>query len=150
MLFWQFGGKLVSLDNAKPQVQPQQQPASHVVHISQVVTETALLDRSEQLQATLSSGNFVGFCQEKIDGAENQFERTLWSFLKVRVTPERFQEVFLKKFSFHQTLLCFQVNFESNVRSKYLELLGYNREELASKVAEDQRFSFRRLFLSTE
>ncbi|XP_024155650.1 protein transport protein Sec31A isoform X3 [Oryzias melastigma] len=104
-----FGGKLVSLDNAKPQVQPQQQPASHVVHISQVVTETALLDRSEQLQATLSSGNFVGFCQEKIDGAENQFERTLWSFLKV--------------------------NFESDVRSKYLELLGYNREELASKIS---------------
>ncbi|RVE66118.1 hypothetical protein OJAV_G00123380 [Oryzias javanicus] len=103
-----FGGKLVSLDNAKPQVQPQQ-PASHVVHVSQVVTETALLDRSEQLQATLSSGNFVGFCQEKIDGAENQFEKTLWSFLKV--------------------------NFESDVRSKYLELLGYNREELASKIS---------------
>ncbi|XP_078812172.1 protein transport protein Sec31A isoform X8 [Oryzias latipes] len=101
-----FGGKLVSLDNAKPQ---QQQPSSHLVHISQVVTETALLDRSEQLQATLSSRNFVGFCQEKIDAAENEFEKTLWSFLKV--------------------------NFESDVRSKYLELLGYNREELASKIS---------------
>uniref|UniRef100_A0A3P9KZ14 Protein transport protein Sec31A n=1 Tax=Oryzias latipes TaxID=8090 RepID=A0A3P9KZ14_ORYLA len=100
-----FGGKLVSLDNARQQ----QQPASHLVHISQVVTETALLDRSEQLQATLSSRNFVGFCQEKIDAAENEFEKTLWSFLKV--------------------------NFESDVRSKYLELLGYNREELASKIS---------------
>lgn len=31
-------------------------------------------------------------------------------------------------------LLCFQANFESDIRSKYLELLGYNKEELALKV----------------
>uniref|UniRef100_A0A3P9PYD7 Protein transport protein Sec31A n=1 Tax=Poecilia reticulata TaxID=8081 RepID=A0A3P9PYD7_POERE len=92
-----FGGKLVSLENAKPP-QPQQ-PTSHVVHISQVVTETAFLERSDQLQATLSSGGFVDFCQEKISSAENEFDRTVWSFLKV--------------------------NFESDIRSKYLELLDY-------------------------
>uniref|UniRef100_A0A3B3YDG7 Protein transport protein Sec31A n=1 Tax=Poecilia mexicana TaxID=48701 RepID=A0A3B3YDG7_9TELE len=101
-----FGGKLVSLENAKPP-QPQQ-PTSHVVHISQVVTETAFLERSDRLQATLSSGGFVDFCQEKISSAENEFDRTVWSFLKV--------------------------NFESDVRSKYLELLGYNKEDVASKV----------------
>uniref|UniRef100_A0A8C3A9U1 Protein transport protein Sec31A n=1 Tax=Cyclopterus lumpus TaxID=8103 RepID=A0A8C3A9U1_CYCLU len=101
-----FGGKLVSLENAKPNAQ---QPASHVVHISQVVTETAFLKRSDRLQATLSGGGFVGFCQEKIDAAENEFEKTLWSFLKA--------------------------NFESDIRSKYLELLGYNKEELALKVS---------------
>lgn len=28
-----------------------------------------------------------------------------------------------------------QANFESDVRSKYLELLGYNKEELALKVS---------------
>uniref|UniRef100_A0A3Q2P128 Protein transport protein Sec31A n=1 Tax=Fundulus heteroclitus TaxID=8078 RepID=A0A3Q2P128_FUNHE len=102
-----FGGKLVSLENGKP-AQPQQH-TPHVVHISQVVTETALLKRSGQLQATLSSGGFVDFCREKIDAAENEFERTVWSFLKV--------------------------NFESDVRSKYLELLGYNKEEVALKVS---------------
>ncbi|KAM9735637.1 LOW QUALITY PROTEIN: protein transport protein Sec31A [Menidia menidia] len=96
-----FGGKLVSLDNA--------QPAAGAVHISQVVTETAFLQRSLQLQATLSSGGFVGFCQEKIEASENEFDRTVWSFLKA--------------------------NFESDVRSKYLELLGYNREELALKIS---------------
>uniref|UniRef100_A0A3Q3J5P5 Protein transport protein Sec31A n=1 Tax=Monopterus albus TaxID=43700 RepID=A0A3Q3J5P5_MONAL len=99
-----FGGKLVSLEN--PKLNPQQ-PTSHVVHISQVVTETAFLKRSDQLQATLSSGSFVDFCQEKINAAENEFEKTVWSFLKV--------------------------NFESDIRSKYLELLGYNKEELALK-----------------
>uniref|UniRef100_A0A3Q1HRU1 Protein transport protein Sec31A n=1 Tax=Anabas testudineus TaxID=64144 RepID=A0A3Q1HRU1_ANATE len=103
-----FGGKLVSLENTKPNTQQPQQPTSHVVHISQVVTETAFLKRSDQLQATLSAGSFVDFCQEKIDAAHNKFEKTVWSFLKA--------------------------NFESDVRRKYLELLGYNKEELALKV----------------
>uniref|UniRef100_A0A3Q1G283 Protein transport protein Sec31A n=1 Tax=Acanthochromis polyacanthus TaxID=80966 RepID=A0A3Q1G283_9TELE len=104
-----FGGKLVSLENTKPNPQQPQQPTSHVVHVSQVVTETAFLKRSDQLQATLSSGSFVDFCQEKIDVAENEFEKTVWSFLKA--------------------------NFESDIRSKYLELLGYNKEELALKIS---------------
>ncbi|KAG7241216.1 hypothetical protein INR49_025959 [Caranx melampygus] len=101
-----FGGKLVSLENEKANPQ---QPTSHVVHISQVVTETAFLKRSDQLQATLSSGSFVDFCQGKMDAAENKFEKTVWSFLKA--------------------------NFESDIRSKYLELLGYNKEELALKIS---------------
>ncbi|XP_034751954.1 protein transport protein Sec31A isoform X4 [Etheostoma cragini] len=104
-----FGGKLVSLENPKPNPQQPQQPASHVVHVSQVITETAFLKRSDQLQATLSAGSFVGFCQGKIDAAGNEFEKTLWSFLKA--------------------------NFESDIRSKYLELLGYNKEELALKIS---------------
>uniref|UniRef100_A0AAY4AQZ0 Protein transport protein Sec31A n=1 Tax=Denticeps clupeoides TaxID=299321 RepID=A0AAY4AQZ0_9TELE len=100
-----FGGKLVSLDNSQPSQQQQQ----HVVRISQVVTETTFLERSNQLQATLSSGSFVEFCQTKISAAPNEFERTVWSFLKV--------------------------NFESDSRGKYLELLGYKKEELAQKVS---------------
>uniref|UniRef100_A0A8C4NU30 Protein transport protein Sec31A n=1 Tax=Dicentrarchus labrax TaxID=13489 RepID=A0A8C4NU30_DICLA len=109
-----FGGKLVSLENSKPNPQQPQQPTAHVVHISQVVTETAFLKRSDQLQATLSAGSFVDFCQGKIDAAENEFEKTLWSFLKV-------------------------ANFESDIRSKYLELLGYNKEELALKKEEEKQ-----------
>uniref|UniRef100_A0AAY4AXN1 Protein transport protein Sec31A n=1 Tax=Denticeps clupeoides TaxID=299321 RepID=A0AAY4AXN1_9TELE len=101
-----FGGKLVSLDNSQPSQQQQQ----HVVRISQVVTETTFLERSNQLQATLSSGSFVEFCQTKISAAPNEFERTVWSFLKV--------------------------NFESDSRGKYLELLGYKKEELAQKAAK--------------
>ncbi|XP_068190782.1 protein transport protein Sec31A isoform X2 [Antennarius striatus] len=104
-----FGGKLVSLENAVSNPQQPQQPTSHVVRISQVVTETAFLKRSEQLQATLSAGSFVDFCQQKMDVAENEFEKSLWSFLKA--------------------------NFESDTRSKYLELLGYNREKLALKIS---------------
>uniref|UniRef100_A0A8C9XCF1 Protein transport protein Sec31A n=1 Tax=Sander lucioperca TaxID=283035 RepID=A0A8C9XCF1_SANLU len=102
-----FGGKLVSLENPKPNPQQPQQPASHVVHVSQVVTETAFLKRSDQLQATLSAGSFVDFCQGKIDAAENEFEKTLWSFLKA--------------------------NFESDIRSKYLELSGVQQRGASLK-----------------
>uniref|UniRef100_UPI003AAFBE03 protein transport protein Sec31A n=1 Tax=Centroberyx gerrardi TaxID=166262 RepID=UPI003AAFBE03 len=104
-----FGGKLVSLENTKPNPQQPQQPATHIVHVSQVVTETTFLKRSDQLQTTLSAGNFVDFCQAKIDAAENEFEKTVWSFLKV--------------------------NFDDNVRGKFLELLGYKKEELALKIS---------------
>ncbi|KAF5895919.1 Protein transport protein Sec31A [Clarias magur] len=104
-----FGGKLVSLENIKPTPQQPQQPTAHVVHISQVVTDTDFLDRSTQLQATLTSGNFVEFCQGKIEAAQNEFEKTIWAFLKV--------------------------HFEDDTRGKYLELLGYKKEELALKIA---------------
>ncbi|KAM9541026.1 LOW QUALITY PROTEIN: protein transport protein Sec31A-like [Salvelinus alpinus] len=104
-----FGGKLVSLENIKPSPQHPQQPTAHVVHVSQVITETTFLERSAQLQATLAAGSFTDFCQEKIDAAQNEFDKTVWSFLKV--------------------------NFENDSRGKYLELLGYKKEELASKIA---------------
>ncbi|XP_029564598.1 protein transport protein Sec31A isoform X3 [Salmo trutta] len=104
-----FGGKLVSLENIKPNPQQPQQPTAHVVHISQVITETTFLERSAQLQATLAAGSFIDFCQEKMDSAQNEFEKTVWSFLKV--------------------------NFENDARGKYLELLGYKKEELAAKIA---------------
>ncbi|KAK6322706.1 hypothetical protein J4Q44_G00074980 [Coregonus suidteri] len=102
-----FGGKLVSLENIKPSPQQPQQPTAHVVHVSQVITETAFLERSAQLQAMLAAGSFTDFCQEKIDAAQNEFDKTVWSFLKV--------------------------NFENDARGKYLELLGYKKEELAAK-----------------
>uniref|UniRef100_A0A4W4E1C8 Protein transport protein Sec31A n=1 Tax=Electrophorus electricus TaxID=8005 RepID=A0A4W4E1C8_ELEEL len=103
-----FGGKLVSLENVKPAAQQSQQALAHVVHISQVIIETEFLHRSNQLQAMLSSGGFVTFCQAKIEAAPNEFEKTVWAFLKV--------------------------NFEDDARGKYLDLLGYKKEELALKV----------------
>lgn len=85
LIIYQFGGKLVSLENIKPTPQQQQQqPMAHIVHISQVVTDTDFLNRSNQLQATLTSGSFVGFCQRKIEVAQNEFEKTVWAFLKVK------------------------------------------------------------------
>ncbi|XP_066506415.1 protein transport protein Sec31A isoform X3 [Hoplias malabaricus] len=104
-----FGGKLLSFENIKPPPQQPQQPVPHVVHVSQVVTETEFLERSNQLQATLNAGTFVEFCQTKIEASQNEFEKTIWAFLKI--------------------------HFEDDARGKYLELLGYRKEELAVKIA---------------
>ncbi|XP_042667358.1 protein transport protein Sec31A isoform X16 [Centrocercus urophasianus] len=106
-----FGGKLVTFENAKPQQQPgiDQQPQHHYVYVSQVVTEKEFLARSTQLQEAVQSEGFVSYCQKKIDMAQADFERNVWAFLKV--------------------------NFEEDSRAKYLELLGYRKDDLRNKVA---------------
>ncbi|NWX45391.1 SC31A protein, partial [Steatornis caripensis] len=106
-----FGGKLVTFENAKSQQQPgieQQQQQRHHVYMSQVVTEKEFLARSNQLQEAVQSEGFVSYCQKKIDMAQADFEKNVWAFLKV--------------------------NFEEDSRVKYLELLGYRKDDLRKKV----------------
>nr|XP_015192594.1 PREDICTED: protein transport protein Sec31A [Lepisosteus oculatus] len=105
-----FGGKLVMFENIKAAAQQQQQqpPVPHCVYVSQVVTETMFLKRSNELQSAMTAGSFVDFCQSKVESSQNEFERNVWSFLKA--------------------------NFESNPRGKYLDLLGYKKEDLAQKI----------------
>ncbi|NXM16806.1 SC31A protein, partial [Ploceus nigricollis] len=101
-----FGGKLVTFENSKPPQQPgmeQQQQHPHV-YVSQVVTEKEFLARSNQLQEAVQSEGFVSYCQKKIDMALADFERNVWAFLKV--------------------------NFEEDSRVRYLELLGYRKDDL--------------------
>uniref|UniRef100_A0A8C6EA68 Protein transport protein Sec31A n=1 Tax=Moschus moschiferus TaxID=68415 RepID=A0A8C6EA68_MOSMO len=106
-----FGGKLVTFANVRTQPQPgaEQQPQQHQVFISQVVTEKEFLSRSDQLQQVVQSQGFVSYCQKKIDASQTEFEKNVWSFLKV--------------------------NFEDDSRGKYLELLGYRKEDLGKKIA---------------
>ncbi|NXK93769.1 SC31A protein, partial [Formicarius rufipectus] len=104
-----FGGKLVTFENAKPQQQPgMEQQQHHHVYVSQVVTEKEFLARSNQLQEAVQSEGFVSYCQKKIDTALADFEKNVWAFLKV--------------------------NFEEDSRAKYLELLGYRKDDLRRKV----------------
>ncbi|NXK48188.1 SC31A protein, partial [Chauna torquata] len=105
-----FGGKLVTFENAKPQQQPgMDQQQRHHVYVSQVVTEKEFLARSNQLQEAVQSEGFVSYCQKKIDMAQADFEKNVWAFLKV--------------------------NFEEDSRAKYLELLGYRKDDLRNKVS---------------
>ncbi|XP_009471412.1 PREDICTED: protein transport protein Sec31A isoform X3 [Nipponia nippon] len=112
-----FGGKLVTFENAKSQQQPgveQQQPQQrHHVYVSQVVTEKEFLARSNQLQEAVQSEGFVSYCQKKIDMAQADFEKNVWAFLKV--------------------------NFEEDSRVKYLELLGYRKDDLRKKRVKDHK-----------
>ncbi|XP_059778738.1 protein transport protein Sec31A isoform X8 [Balaenoptera ricei] len=106
-----FGGKLVTFANVRtqPQQGAEQQLQQHHVCISQVVTEEEFLSRSDQLQQVVQSQGFVSYCQKKIDASQTEFEKNVWSFLKV--------------------------NFEDDSRGKYLELLGYRKEDLGKKIA---------------
>ncbi|XP_068398860.1 protein transport protein Sec31A isoform X18 [Eschrichtius robustus] len=106
-----FGGKLVTFVNVRtqPQQGAEQQLQQHHVCISQVVTEEEFLSRSDQLQQVVQSQGFVSYCQKKIDASQTEFEKNVWSFLKV--------------------------NFEEDSRGKYLELLGYRKEDLGKKIA---------------
>ncbi|NXX80316.1 SC31A protein, partial [Urocolius indicus] len=104
-----FGGKLVTFENAKSQQQPgMEQQQHHYIYVSQVVTEKEFLARSNQLQEAVQSKGFVNYCQKKINMAQTDFEKNVWAFLKV--------------------------NFEENSRDKYLELLGYRKDDLRKKV----------------
>lgn len=81
---FQFGGKLVTFENAKSQQQPGiEQQQRHHVYLSQVVTEKEFLARSNQLQEAVQSEGFVSYCQKKIDMAQADFEKNVWAFLKV-------------------------------------------------------------------
>ncbi|XP_076782499.1 protein transport protein Sec31A isoform X17 [Arvicanthis niloticus] len=109
-----FGGKLVTFENVL--VQPQQgadQQRRQPVFISQVVTEKDFLSRSEQLQHVVQSQGFISYCQKKIDASQTEFEKNVWSFLKV--------------------------NFEEDSRGKYLELLGYRKEDLGKKRIKEEK-----------
>ncbi|XP_030169440.1 protein transport protein Sec31A isoform X17 [Lynx canadensis] len=107
-----FGGKLVTFENVRMQSQQgaEQQQQPRPVFISQVVTEKEFLSRSDQLQQVVQSQGFVSYCQKKIDASQTEFEKNVWSFLKV--------------------------NFEDDSRGKYLELLGY-RKDLGKKCIKE-------------
>ncbi|XP_011765792.1 protein transport protein Sec31A isoform X16 [Macaca nemestrina] len=110
-----FGGKLVTFENVRmPSHQgAEQQQQQHHVFISQVVTEKEFLSRSDQLQQAVQSQGFINYCQKKIDASQTEFEKNVWSFLKV--------------------------NFEDDSRGKYLELLGYKKEDLGKKHIKEEK-----------
>ncbi|XP_050394528.1 protein transport protein Sec31A isoform X2 [Patella vulgata] len=101
-----FGGKLVSFSHTKPQ--NPQQPVPKQVFISQVVTETEIINRSSQLEQATNNNQFVEFCAMKASNSGNRMEESIWNFLKV--------------------------NFEKEPRKEFLQLLGYDENDLAAKV----------------
>jgi len=68
-----------------PQHQGQPQPVQHLVQISQVVTETSLVERSSHLENALSSCQFAEFCAMKIANSTDETEENIWNFMKVCV-----------------------------------------------------------------
>lgn len=94
----QFGGKVVTF-NAN----------SKSVTLSQVITESELVERSAKLEDVLASGNFAEYCKEKADQMSSQHGRYVWYFLKA--------------------------NFDANPREQMLNLLGYNADDMEAKFS---------------
>ncbi|KAL4240586.1 Protein transport protein Sec31A [Mactra antiquata] len=103
-----FGGKLVSFENIKPQ--NPQQPVNRQITVSQVVTETDLVTGSLQLEQALTNGQHVEFCAMKAANSSDSMQESIWNFLTV--------------------------NFEKEPRERYIQLLGYDKTELAKKVSQ--------------
>ncbi|KAG8523504.1 Protein transport protein Sec31B, partial [Galemys pyrenaicus] len=104
-----FGGKLVSFGVPSTPAHQAPQPCLRLAFISQVSTESEFLVRATELQDALQSGNLLDYCENKIQLASLHSEKMLWQFLKV--------------------------SLEQDSKTKFLELLGYSRDELQKKVA---------------
>ncbi|XP_022916302.2 protein transport protein Sec31A isoform X1 [Onthophagus taurus] len=105
-----FGGKLITFLNEKPQpgVNVGVQTPTHLVTISQVVTETDLINKSMELESALEYGNFLDYCRNKADLSSDQHKKFIWHFIRA--------------------------NFEENPRAEILNLLGYRIDDLNEKL----------------
>lgn len=74
----------------------------------QVVTERDFLSRSDALERAIINGQLVEFCDTKIAEETDPKEKLLWQFL--------------------------QSNFHDEPRMQFLNLLGYNPQEIAEKI----------------
>lgn len=105
-----FGGKLITFSLPSTTAHQVPQPGPRLVFVSQVTTESGFLMRSAELREALASGNLLNYCQNKIQRVSLPSEKMLWQFLKVTL--------------------------EQDSRMKFLNLLGYSKDELQKKVAK--------------
>lgn len=87
------------------------------MYISQVVTETDLLHRSHQLEQALENGQYIEYCAMKSANCTDPLQENIWNFLRV--------------------------NFEKEPREHFIQLLGFDKTDLAKKVnllTENWRF----------
>ncbi|KAK9727541.1 hypothetical protein QE152_g19107 [Popillia japonica] len=106
-----FGGKLISLTTEKPQHNAQTgqiESPMHLVYISQVITESELVNKSAQLEQAMEYGNFIDYCKNKADLTTDQHKKYIWHFLRA--------------------------HFEENSQSELLNLLGYRLEDINNKL----------------
>ncbi|XP_012288447.1 protein transport protein Sec31A isoform X2 [Orussus abietinus] len=104
-----FGGKLVIFENetADPTLPMK---ATRTVIISQVITNPELVQRSNELEATLRSEQFIDYCQGKADKVADDHDKKLWD--------------------------CIGAYFRPNVTKELLEVLGYNLDVMHNKLSQ--------------
>jgi len=119
--FFQFGGKLVTFEHDRNAVAQaaaaSQQPGfvapsviPRIVTISQVVTEPELVARADSLESALQQGEYRDFCTARSSSTDSPHKKFLWECLKSNFAPEPSVEL--------------------------LRLLGFNVQEVNSKVSQ--------------
>ncbi|KAL2726123.1 protein transport protein Sec31A [Vespula maculifrons] len=102
-----FGGKLIIFENEMPDPNLPMNSNRKVI-ISQVITQPDLIQRSNELEATLKNEQYVDYCKGKIDNTTDEHTKKIWS--------------------------CVSAYFSKNVTKNILDLLGYNIEEMNNKL----------------
>lgn len=78
------------------------------VIVSQVITQPDLIQRSDNLEATLKTEQYGDFCKAKIDRSPDEHTKKIWS--------------------------CVCAYFGENATTSILELLGYNIDVMNNKL----------------
>ena len=111
-----FGGKLVTFQAVKAPANQQQQQQEQTtkpqstVSLGKVITEPELVERSLRLETSLANANMTEFCDSKIGGCENTDDQQVWRFIKA--------------------------NFGDNPRLDFLDLLGYDPDDVSKKIED--------------
>ncbi|XP_066981799.1 protein transport protein Sec31A-like isoform X42 [Macrobrachium rosenbergii] len=104
-----FGGRLVSWNSQ-----------TRGVAISQVVTEPELIERSRQLEESLSQGQLDMFCQAKAQTAAQTSNQVLWNFSNANFEEKLWQTI--------------GANFGQSPRANFMEILGYSKTQVSSRL----------------
>lgn len=96
--------------DAHPPVPANDTHLSARVTVHQVVTDTKLVENSHYLENALQTGNFLEYCNYKIESAAGSSEEqaAIWRFI--------------------------QATFNQNRKEQFIELLGFNSETLNEKL----------------
>lgn len=103
--FLQFGGKLLTFqkDNLDPNL-----PISRKVIISQLITQTELVKRSNELEDVLKNEQYQHYCQEKIMKSIDDHNQEVWR--------------------------CVEAYFNNNFSKRIMEILGFDSDEMNNKL----------------
>ncbi|KAK7080804.1 Protein transport protein Sec31A [Halocaridina rubra] len=104
-----FGGRLVSWNSQ-----------SRGVTVSQVVTEPELIERSRQLEESLSQGQLDTFCQAKAYTAAQASNQFLWQFPNANFEQKLWQTI--------------GANFGQSPRENFMEILGFSKSQVSSQL----------------
>lgn len=104
-----FGGRLVSWNKQ-----------TRGVTVSQVVTEPELVERSRQLEESLSQGHLDAFCQTKAQTVSQDSNQTLWQFSNANFETKLWQTI--------------GANFSQSPRTNFMDILGFSRTQVSSKL----------------